>query len=81
MFGLEDKKNKDESNAQFDLEMELKSSRKRRETVVRIEERIAQLKAALRSGQEQNEYDDVGILLQGYAALLKVVERFGEKRK
>lgn len=81
MFGLEDKKRKDEGPAQFDLEVELKSPKKRRETVAKIEERIAQLKAVLRSGQDQGEFDDVGALLLGYTALLKVVGRFGGKPK
>jgi hypothetical protein len=81
MFGLEDKKRKGDNPTQFDLELELKSAKKRRETALKVEERIAQLKAVLRSGQDQEEFDDVGVLLQGYAALLKVIGRFGEKPK
>lgn len=80
MFGLEDKKSKDGGD-QFDLEKELKTVKKRRETLLKIEERIGQLKSVLRAGQSQEEFNDIGTLLMGYVALLKVVTRFGDKAK
>lgn len=79
MFGLEDKKRKDDKPALFDLEVDLKTAKKRKEIITKIEGRISQLKAILRSGQSKEEFDELGILLQGYAALQKVVGRFGGK--
>lgn len=81
MFGLEDKKRRDDKAALFDLEVDLKTPKKRKETVTKIEGRIAQLKTILRSGQNKEDFDEVGILLQGYAALLKVVGRFGSRSR
>lgn len=81
MFGLEDKKRRDDQAALFDLEVDLKTPKKRKETVAKIETRIAQLKTILRSGQNKDDFDEVGILLQGYAALLKVVGRFGGRSR
>lgn len=79
MFGLEDKKGRDEKVALFDLEVELKSPKKRKEVLTKIEERITQIKSLLRSGQDKEEFDEIGVILQGYTALLKVVGRFGAK--
>ena len=80
MFGLEDKKRrKDDKPALFYLEVDLKSPKKRKEVVSKIEARITQLKGLLRGGHDKSEFDEYGILLQGYAALLKVIARFGNK--
>lgn len=78
MFGLEDKKRKKEE-ALFDLEVDLKNAKKRREVKEKVDGRINELKLLLRGGQDKEEFDDLGILLHGYTSLLKVIARFGGK--
>ena len=72
MFGLEKKKNKP---FEFDLEKELKSNKKKKEVLSICEERTKQLKEALREGQASENFDQCGIIMQGYAALEKVVKK------
>lgn len=76
MFGLEGQKtSKKPALFQFDLEKELENSRSRREIKTKIEARLQQIKEDLRSGEQKESYDKLGILLQGYNALMKVIER------
>lgn len=72
MFGLEKKKNKP---FEFDLEKELKSSKKKKEVLSICEDRTSQLKEALREGKASENFDQCGIIMQGYAALEKVVKK------
>jgi len=72
MFGLEKKKNKP---FEFDLEKELKSSKKKKEVLSICEKRTSQLKEALREGKASENFDQCGIIMQGYAALEKVVKK------
>lgn len=72
MFGLEKKKNKP---FEFDLEKELKSSKRKKEVLKLCEEKTAELKNALREGKASENFDQCGIIMQGYAALEKVVKR------
>ncbi|KIC71095.1 Uncharacterized protein DB44_ER00240 [Candidatus Protochlamydia amoebophila] len=44
-----------------------------------VEERIQKIKEALRSGENQEEFDRFGLLLHGYTSLLKVISRFNPK--
>lgn len=82
MFGLggNDKKKGGSEEAMFDLEKDLAHATKRKEVQQRIQGRMLQIKGLLRSGMSQEEFNTFGHLLQGYAALLKVVARFGAKR-
>ena len=76
MFGLEGQKNgKKPALFQFDLEKELENSRSRKEIKTKIEGRLQQIKEDLRSGEQKENYDQLGTLLQGYNALMKVIER------
>jgi len=72
MFGLEKKKNKP---FEFDLEKELKSEKRKKEVLGICEEKTAELKAALREGKASENFDQCGIIMQGYAALEKVVKK------
>ena len=73
MFGLEKKGNKP---FEFDLEKELKKDEKRKKEVLdQIEKRTLELKEALREGRASENFDQCGVLLQGYAALGKVINR------
>ncbi len=81
MFGLgdKDKEKQDKKETVFDLEQDLESPAQRREVQQRIQARMLQIKNLLRSGLDKSEFNDFGHLLHGYAALLKVVARFGAK--
>ncbi|CUI15979.1 putative needle chaperone SctE [Candidatus Protochlamydia naegleriophila] len=80
MFGLESqKKKKPVEEFVFELETELKNSKKNKELRQKVEERIQKIKEALRSGENQEEFDRFGLLLHGYTSLLKVISRFNPK--
>lgn len=73
MFGLE--KKPDEKFA-FDLEKEIKERPSRgKEILDKVEKRIQEIKKHLREGASEKEFDDLGILLHGYAALQKVLRK------
>lgn len=72
MFGLEKKKNKP---FEFDLEKELKSSKRKKEVLLICEEKTRELKEALRDGKAADNFDQCGIIMQGYAALEKIVKK------
>ena len=73
MFGLEKKKRKP---FEFDLEKEIKKDKKKKkEVLLEVEKKSQALKESLRDGTAQDNFDQCGILLQGYAALNKVVDR------
>lgn len=75
MFGLENQKKKKEEPFIFDLEKNLKDSQKYREMKEKVEERIQQIKNILKSGENKEEFDQLGVLLHGYTSLLKVMAR------
>jgi hypothetical protein len=77
MFGLEkQKKKKTTDEFVFDLEKDLKDSKKRKELHDKVENRIQEIKEILRSGENKDEFDKFGVLLHGYTSLLKVIARF-----
>ena len=72
MYGLE----KEKKPFQFDLEVELKKDgKKAKETLDKVEHRINEVKNEIRKGHKSKELDDMGILLQGYNALKKVLQK------
>lgn len=78
MFGLE---KKGRSLFEFDLEKELKSTpTKIKETLKVIEERIQEIKNTLRQGAGTEDFDQLGVLLHGYAALQRVINRIANKK-
>ena len=80
MFGLESqKKKKPIEEFVFELEKELKNPKKHKELRQKVEERIQKIKDTLRSGENTEEFDRFGLLLQGYTSLLKVMSRFNPK--
>jgi hypothetical protein len=74
MFGME-KKRKGKDIFLFDLEKELKDSTKQKEYAKRIEGRILKIKELLRKGSKKEEFDHLGVLLNGYHALAIVLGR------
>lgn len=79
MFGMESGKKKKMADFMFDLEADLKDPGKLRAMKEQIESRIAQLKAMLRSGGDQKEFDKIQTLLHGYLAVQKVMQRVNQK--
>jgi len=78
MFGLE---KKPKEPFQFDFEADLRSDpAKAKEWLKIVDERIGQLKNLLREGAETEDFDDYGVLLHGYAALKKVINKVLEKK-
>jgi hypothetical protein len=80
MFGME--KDKDKKKALpflFDLEKELDDNEKRRVYAQRIEKRIVAIKEKLHSGSKKEFFDKLGVLLNGYHALVVVLARACKK--
>ena len=74
MFGLE--KRKPGEKFAFDLEKEIHANPSRGKTIQKkVEERIQEIKKLLREGQNEKDFDRLGILLNGYAALQKVLKK------
>lgn len=80
MFGME-KKPKELKTFVFDLEKELSSEERRRELAKRIESRIQRIKDILHKGSKKEEFDQIGILLNGYHALAIVLGRATQEPK
>jgi DNA-binding transcriptional regulator GbsR (MarR family) len=81
MFGLEgQKKKKPTQDFVFELEKELKDPQKHKELQQHVEGRIQKIKDSLRSGDDQDEFNRFGLLLQGYQSLLKVMSRLLPKK-
>lgn len=73
MFGLG---NKTPEKFAFDLEKEIKEKPGRgKEILDKVEKRIQEIKKHLREGANEKEFDELGILLHGYAALQKVLRK------
>lgn len=75
MFGLEDGKTGKKGEFAYDLEKDLKDAKKRREIQNLVESKIQIIKDILRQGDTKEEFDQFGLLLQGYESLLKVLAR------
>lgn len=73
MFGLEKKPGE---KFAFDLEKEIKQNPHRgKEILEKVEKRIQEIKKTLRDGANEKDFDQLGILLHGYAALQKVLRK------
>jgi hypothetical protein len=73
MFGLEKKPGE---KFAFDLEKEIKEKPSRgKEILEQVEKRIHDIKKTLREGANEKDFDKLGILLHGYAALQKIIRK------
>jgi hypothetical protein len=80
MFGLEDQSKKKKTDPFiFDLEKELGDAKSRGQIKLKTEKAIQKIKELLRNGEDKEEFDKLGILLQGYNSLLKVISRVPTK--
>lgn len=60
----------------FDLEKEIHANPHRgKEILEMVEKRISDIKKHLREGTNEKDFDQLGILLHGYAALQKVLRK------
>jgi hypothetical protein len=79
MFGFEKKKEK-QKLFEFDLEKDLKAkSSYAKEVLNTVGSRETELKQALKDGSASDNFDQCGILLQGYHSLKKVIDRVCKK--
>lgn len=73
MYGLEKERGK---KFAFDLEKEIKEKPSRGKKILeKAEGRVQEIKKHLREGASEKDFDDLGILLHGYAALQKVIRK------
>jgi hypothetical protein len=73
MFGLEKETTK---RFAFDLEKELKEKPARgKEILENVEQKIHEIKKMLREGANEKDFNQLGILLHGYASLQKVLKK------
>ncbi|MEL7431665.1 MAG: DUF5398 family protein [Chlamydiota bacterium] len=75
MFGLEEKEKKFEK-FQFDLEVEMKENPARAQEILDLcEARIKKIKSILKTGAHPDSFDDLGVLIHGYKALMRVIKK------
>ncbi len=78
MYGLE---KKPKHVFEFDLEKDLKKDPKKvQELLKSTETKIQEIKNQLREGAKGPELDQLGVLLHGYTALQKVLNRLANKK-
>ena len=78
MYGLEKKHVK---VFEFDLEKDLKKDpNKVRELLKNTEAKIHEIKSQLREGRKGPDLDNLGVLLHGYTALQKVLNRLANSK-
>lgn len=68
-------KKKDKQVFLFDMEKELQNKDKQVEYAKRIEKKVLYIKELLRKGSKKDEFDYLGVLLNGYHALAVVLGR------
>lgn len=76
MFGLEKikQKNKQQEDAElYDLELRIRDPGQRRKLKDALLSQIRELKSSLRKGENQEQYDDLGLLLSAYSGIEKMM--------
>ncbi len=77
MFGLEEENRK---VFEFDLEKTLKSSKAEKDKIqAAVQKNKTQLKNKMQKGADSDKFEDLGILLHGYVALEKVINKVTQK--
>lgn len=78
MFGLE---KKPKAPFEFALEEEMKSDpSKKKILLAEVETATQEIKSILKQGTDAQYFDDYGILLHGYSALQKVLNKISTKK-
>jgi hypothetical protein len=81
MFGMENKPAKETKAFLFDLEKDLSKEERRMELAKRIETRIRRIRELLHSGAKKEQFEQLGVLLNGYHALAIVLGRATQEPK
>lgn len=81
MFGMEKKPTKEVKTFLFDLEKELVKEEYRAELAKKLESRIRKIKELLHQGAKKENYEQLGVLLNGYHALAIVLGRATQEPK
>ncbi len=77
MYGLEEKEKREKFA--FDLEKRIKKEPQHlKELLEKAEKRMTEIKKLLREGANEKDFDRLGVLLHGYAALQKVLKKAGK---
>lgn len=78
MYGLE---KKTKTPLEFELEKELKGNpTKIKELIKTADAKVQEIKSSLRQGAQSKEFDELGVLLHGFAALQRVLNRLATKK-
>lgn len=73
MYGLEKRK---KGKFDFDLEIEIKKNRKKKDEIInRAKKEIKEIEKKIKSTDKEKEIERLGIFLDGYHALKKVVSK------
>jgi len=76
MFGLE---KEEKEKFAFDLEKEIKTKPGHgKKFIDKAEERILEIKKLLREGTEEQQFEPLDILLRGYGALKKTIQKIAK---
>ena len=76
MYGLEKKPGE---KFAFDLEKDIQEDSKLKETILeKVESKTKKIKESLQKGQDEKEFENLGILLHGYTALQKVIRKIAK---
>jgi hypothetical protein len=79
MYGLGKEKGK--KQYAFDLERKIHEEPKAlKEILETADQRLNEVKKSLREGADEKEFNRLGVLLQGYTALQKVLRKAGAKK-
>jgi hypothetical protein len=81
MFGMEKKPKTEAKVFLFDLEKELVREEYRMELAKKLEMRIRKIKELLHQGAKKEDYEQLGVLLNGYHALAIVLGRATQEPK
>lgn len=78
MYGLE---KKGRALFEFDLEKDLKAHPTKAKALLKtVENNVQEIKNTLRQGTKSEDFDELGILLHGFAALQKVLTKAANKK-
>lgn len=79
MFGLEKKEKKIEK-FRFDLEVEIEENPDRAQEIIDLcKKKVDAIKSLLKSGADPKNFDQLGILIHGYNALMRVIKKIQKK--
>ncbi len=73
-------KDEDDEPMEFELESQMHDPEKKKAAVESIRARMLQIKNILRTGESEESFQKLGLLLHGYVAAMKVIDRVKLKK-